>query len=126
VRKTKRSDTVAKPDVTIEMAEPIKKEEEDDGARNRTRQLTVEEVPFEFLSQQQKDEVLKEQALREMTETLEKIKDHENSKKAKVLLGLVIGAGLGMFAAYLVKKNLFSVTVEAALEAVDDIVDKSQ
>ena len=127
VRKTKRSDTVSKPDVVIEMAEPVTtKKEEEEGARNRTRQLTIEEVPFEFLTPQQKEKKILEADAERYREEQLRNKELENNNKAKVLLGLVLGAGLGMFAAYLVKKNLFSETVEAALEAVDNIVDKSQ
>lgn len=127
VRKNKRSDTIAKPDVVVEMAEPVTtKKEDDEGARNRTRQLTVEDAPFEFLTPQQKEERLK--AEEELGRLLEEAfaKNQENKKRARIMLGLVIGAGLGMVAAYLVKKNLFSATVEAALEAVDNIVEETK
>lgn len=126
VRKTKRSDTIVKPEVVIEMAEPVTtKKEEQESTRNRTRQLTVDEAPFEFLTPQQKEEHLKaeEELSRALEEAFEK--NQENKKKARIMLGLVIGTGLGMFAAYLVKKNLFSVTAEAALEAVNNIVDEA-
>lgn len=126
VRKNKRSDTIAKPEVVIEMAEPVTtKKEDEEGTRNRTRQLTVEEAPFEFLTPQQKEELIKaeQQMIREAEER--EANEKENAKKARVMLGLVLGAGLGMFAAYLVKKNLFSATVEAAIETVNNIVDES-
>jgi hypothetical protein len=120
VRKTKRSDTVSKPDVTIEMAEPLPKKEEDDGAKNRTRQLNVEEVPFDFLTPQQKEELLKEYELAEEERRQKEFSEQQNSKKAKVLLGFIVGAGLGICAAYLVKKNLLGPVTEAALEAVSN------
>ena len=126
VRKTKRSDTVSKPDVVIEMAEPVTtKKEDDDGARNRTRQLTVEDVPYAFLTPQQKEEVDREQEEnRRQREEFYK-RDKEEARKMKVLLGLALGAGLGMFAAYLVKRNLFTDAVEAAVETVNKIVDEN-
>lgn len=62
VRKTKRADTIAKPDVTIEMAEPVptKREEKEDTAQNRNRQLNVDALPFEFLTPDQKEEVIRQ------------------------------------------------------------------
>ena len=126
VRKTKRSDTVSKPEVTVQIAEPvtdIKKEQEEERTRNRSRQLNVEAVPFEFLPSQQKEEILFNEHLEEMKRLEEAEREAKNSKKAKALLGVFIGAGLGMWLAYLVKDKLFSPAVEAAVEAASVIVE---
>jgi hypothetical protein len=120
VRKTRKTDTVTKPDVSIEMAEPVSKKEDDEGARNRTRQLNVDEVPFEFLLPAQKEAVLQEAEIFERVSVEKLKKDAENAKKAKILLGFVIGAGLGLCTAYLVKKNLLTPAVEAAIDAVTE------
>ena len=124
VRKTRRNDTVDKPDTVVEMAEPIKEPEEESG-KNRLRQLSVDEVPFEFLSWEKKEEILKQKRLEEEAEAERELKNAQSSKKAKALLGIFIGAGIGMWAAYLFKEKLFSPTVAAAIESVSDIVEKS-
>lgn len=120
VRKTRKTDTVAKPDVSIEMAEPVSKKEDDEGTRNRTRQLNVDEVPFEFLLPAQKEAILHEAKIAELISVEELKNDAENAKKAKILLGFVIGAGLGLCTAYLVKRNLLTPAVEAAIDAVTE------
>ena len=120
VRKTRKTDTVAKPDVSIEMAEPVSKKEDDEGTRNRTRQLNVDEVPFEFLLPAQKEAILHEAKIAELISVEELKNDAANAKKAKILLGFVIGAGLGLCTAYLVKRNLLTPAVEAAIDAVTE------
>lgn len=119
VRKTRKADTI-KPDVSIEMAEPVAKKDEDEGARGRTRQLNVDEVPFEFLSSAQKHAIAVEAAEAELLAVERQQEENANAKKARILLGFVIGAGLGVCAAYLVKKNLFSPALEAAITAATD------
>lgn len=125
VRKTKRTDTISKPEVTVQVAEPVpenKKEEEEDGVKNRTRQLNVDTVPFEFLPQHQKEEILAQARLDELQEQEAQLKEQENNKKARALLGVFIGAGLGMWLAYTVKGRLFSPAVKSV---IDTVVDES-
>ena len=123
VRKTKKNDTITpQPAISIEMAEPLTPEEEtlnvEDG-RGRSRQLTVtdSDVPFEFLPPNKKEEILKAEKIRESLERQIREKEESSSKKAKTLLGVFIGAGIGLYIAYLVKDKLFSPAVEAAIEA---------
>lgn len=120
VRKTKRTDTISKPEVTVQVAEPVpeNKKEEEDGIKNRTRQLNVDTVPFEFLPQHQKEEILVQAHLDELQEQEAQLKEQENSKKARALLGVFIGAGLGMWLAYTVKGKLFSPAVKAVIDTV--------
>lgn len=119
-RKTKNKEL---PNISIEVAEPAPAPEEDVPGP-RQRQCNLSEMPFEFLTPAEKAEVehaikLEEQAIAEKLE-----KENEDSKKAKTLLGVFIGAGIGMWFAYILRDKLFSKTVVKAVESASDIIDK--
>ena len=122
-RKTNKSRESERPPIITEMAQPIEeREEEEDRGRGRTRQLTVDEVPFDFLPPETKAK-LEEEAVREVLEELEQKETEEKAKfKAKTLLGLFIGAGLGMYFAYLVKDKFIGAvsTVAAVAEELSE------
>lgn len=124
VRKSKRTDTIDKPDMIVEMAEPIKREQTEDEGKGRLRQCTVDEIPYDFLPPDKKRDIEAHEAHLARTEAERAQKEANDTKRAKTLLGVFIGAGIGMYVAYLVKDKLFSPTVAAAIESVSSIVDE--
>lgn len=123
IRKSKRGDTVSKPDITVEMAEPVEKPDIEEDGKLRRRQLTSTDVPFEFLPANVKEDILHKQKIEEELRIASELKNAENARKARTLLGVFIGAGIGMYVAYLVKDKLFSPAMEAAIESASSIVD---
>ncbi len=123
IRKSKRGDTVSKPEVVVEMAEPVETPEVEEEGKLRRRQLTSSDVPFEFLPANVKEEILKKQELEEQERLAAELRNIQNTRKAKTLLGIFIGAGIGMYVAYLVKDKLFSPAMEAAIESASSIVE---
>lgn len=119
-RKTKNKEL---PSVSVEVAEPVPPtEEEVPGPRQRQCNLT--EIPYEFLTPSEKDEVDRTAAERERAAVEHAEKEKNDSKKARALLGVFIGAGIGMWAAYMLKGKLFSRSVEAAVESASKIIDE--
>lgn len=114
-RKLKSRD--APPNVTVEVAEPTPKEEDVPGTRQRQCALNTDELPYEFLTPEKRRSIEEHEA--RLAE-----KEEKNSKKAKALLGIFIGAGFGMWIAYMVKGKLFSPAAEAVLENAAKIVDE--
>lgn len=123
IRKSKRGDTVSKPEVVVEMAEPVETPEIEEDGKLRKRQLTSTDVPFEFLPANVKEELIRRQELEEQERIVSELRNAQNTKKAKTLLGIFIGAGIGMYVAYLVKDKLFSPAMEAAIESASSIVE---
>lgn len=120
-RRTNKNKDSEKPPITTEIAEPLVQEEEEERGRSRTRQLTVDEVPFEFLSADAKAKIEEEQIRRIFEEEEKKIAEDKAKLKAKTLLGLFIGAGIGMYFAYLMKGKFFS-AVETASSIVEETI----
>ena len=123
IRKSKRGDTVSKPEVVVEMAEPVETPEIEEDGKLRKRQLTSTDVPFEFLPANVKEDLIRRQELEEQERIVSELRNAQNTKKAKTLLGIFIGAGIGMYVAYLVKDKLFSPAMEAAIESASSIVE---
>ena len=127
VRKNRRGDTVSQaPETVIEIAEPVtpQEDERDSEPSTRPRRLTVDEVPFDFLSAEDKEKILRERERIEEEARRKLQEDQINSKRAKALLGVFIGAGIGMYAAYLMKGRLFSPAVERVLENATEMVEQ--
>ena len=111
---------IARPEVVLEIAEPADQHEETEKPRFG-RQCNVDEVPYEFLDNQTKaqiDAMLAEETLKEK---LKEVEDAKNAKKAKTILGLFIGAGLGMFLAYTARRHL-----KGLFETVEHVSDSIQ
>lgn len=125
VRKSRRTDTINKPDTVVEMAEPLPEPTKEEEGKGRNRQLTTDNVPFEFLPPAEREEILQAKIRRDMAEEVKREQDELNGAKAKAILGIFIGAGIGMWAAYLLKDKLFPPAVAAAIEAASDIVERS-
>lgn len=116
------------PTVTVQIAEPVdtenrmETEEEEREKKRNGRQCNLDEIPFEFLPEREREAIrMKEDVERQLKES----EDSANSKKAKTLLGIFIGAGIGMYLAYIVKDKFFSPAVVSAIENATNIIDNN-
>lgn len=120
-RRTNKQKETDKPTIVTEIAEPLEREEGEERGRNRIRQLTIDEPPFEFLPADVKAKI-EQTNERIALEELEKQETEKNAKlKAKTLLGVFIGAGIGMYFAYLVKNKFFP-AVETAAQILEETI----
>lgn len=128
-QKTAKKKTNQLPDVSVQMAVPLTYEDtepnmevEEEGGRRTARQCTLGEVPREFLPEPLRQKLDEEE--REALEA-EALQAQRDSKKAKAIAGVFIGAGIGMFLAYMLKDKIFGLAIKEVVEKVaDTIVDE--
>jgi hypothetical protein len=119
-RKRKLKDT-SRPEVSIEMAEGVNNKETEDRPRVG-RQCNLDDIPYDLLSpeiKQQVDEIVNETE----KEALKKKKEEEaNIDRARTILGVFLGAGLGFFLAYTARNHIkrFFAVAEKVAEIVDE------
>lgn len=119
-RKLRKNDV---PTTTVEMAEPVEKPVEEPATK--VRQLTVDAVPFDFLSEEEQNKFRAAAEQNRKENEARKKEEEANAKRARSLLGIFIGVGVGMYAAYLVKGKFFTPKLETVLNTAADIVESN-